>query len=124
TTLAGCASNYGNTSITDEKKVASVQVGKSTTKDVEAILGKPSFVNTEEGGEQIWMYQNVNVKGIAMIPFASLFGGTMKENNMSIRFNKKGVVKAVGNGEKAQFLVMPSSSTGDRWLGIAGDDLA
>ncbi|MCM3609158.1 outer membrane protein assembly factor BamE [Cupriavidus pauculus] len=100
TALAGCASNYGNSSITDEKKVASVQVGKSTTRDVEAILGKPSFVNTEEGGEQVWLYQNVNVNGTAFIPFASLFGSTMKENNMSIRFNKKGVVKALGNGEK------------------------
>lgn len=98
--LSGCASNYGNSSITDQDKVSQVQIGKSTTKDVETLLGKPSYVNTEEGGEQVWMYQNVNVKGSALIPFAALFGGTMKENNMQIRFNKKGVVKAIGNGEK------------------------
>jgi len=98
--MTGCASNYGNSAITDQSKVSAVQVGKSTTKDVEALLGKPNYVNTEEGGEQVWMYQNVNVKGSALIPFVSLFGGTMKENNMQIRFNKKGIVKAVGNGEK------------------------
>lgn len=98
--LGGCASNYGNSSITDEKKVSSIQIGKSTTKDVQTTLGKPSYVSTEEGGEQVWLYQNVNVKGTALIPFVALFGGTMKENNLSIRFNRKGVVKAVGNGEK------------------------
>ncbi|MDH0342097.1 outer membrane protein assembly factor BamE domain-containing protein [Chromobacterium haemolyticum] len=98
--LGGCATNYGNASITDDKKVSAIQIGKSTTKDVQSTLGKPSYVSTEEGGEQVWLYQNVNVSGKAMIPFVALFGGTMKENNMSIRFNRKGVVKAVGNGEK------------------------
>ncbi len=98
--VGGCATNYGNSSITDESKVSSIQAGKSTTKDVERTLGKPSYVELAESGEQIWTYQNVNVKGTAMIPFAALFGGTMKENNFTIRFSKKGIVKSVGSGEK------------------------
>jgi len=98
--LGGCATNYGNPSIADEKKVAAIEVGKSTTKDVEALLGKPSYVQTEEGGEQVWMYQNVNLKGSAFVPFAAMFGSTMSEKNLSVRFTKKGVVKATGAGQK------------------------
>ncbi len=96
----GCATNYGNASINDESKVSAIQVGKSTTKDVERDLGKPTHVEFADNGDQVWYYENVNVKGTAMIPFASLFGGTMKENNMTIRFTKKGVVKAMGSGER------------------------
>lgn len=98
--LGGCATNYGNPSIADEKKVAAIEVGKSTTKDVETLLGKPSYVQTEEGGEQVWTYQNVNLKGAAFVPFAAMFGSTMSEKNLSVRFTKKGVVKATGAGQK------------------------
>lgn len=97
--VGGCATNYGNTAITDDKKMSSIQIGKSTTKDVESTLGKPGYVELAESGEQVWTYQNINVKGTAMIPFAAMFGGTMKEKNFVVRFTKKGIVKSVGSGE-------------------------
>lgn len=97
--LAGCAQNYGNSAIKDSQKVESIQVGKTTIKEVEAMFGRPSHVETESNGEQVWMYQNVNVSGTAMIPFAAMFTKTMKEDNVSVRFSKNGVVKMVGRGE-------------------------
>jgi len=97
--LTGCASNFGNASIADDSKVSSIQVGKSTTKDVQATLGKPNFVSPEANGEQLWTYQHVQVDGKAYIPIVGLLGNNTHERNLVIRFGKNGVVKAVGSGE-------------------------
>lgn len=96
-TLSGCAT--GSTSITDEQKVSSIQIGKSTTRDVEQILGKPGNVELEENGEQVWTYQTVKTNATAFIPFANMTGHSMKEDNLTLRFNSKGVVKAMGRGQ-------------------------
>jgi outer membrane protein assembly factor BamE (lipoprotein component of BamABCDE complex) len=96
--LGGCATNYGNTSITDQNKVAAIHVGKSTMKDVRGLLGKPANVTLDANGEQVWDYTSVNVKGTAMIPLVGLFGNPMSTSSLAIRFNRKGVVIAMGNG--------------------------
>lgn len=96
-TLGGCAT--GSTSITDEQKVSSIQIGKSTTRDVEQILGKPGDVQLAENGEQVWTYQTVKTNAVAFIPFANMMGNSMKEDNLTVRFNSKGIVKAMGRGQ-------------------------
>ncbi|RDU99874.1 outer membrane protein assembly factor BamE domain-containing protein [Trinickia dinghuensis] len=96
-TLAGCVT--GNASITDEQKVSSIQIGRSTTHDVENILGKPGDVELQQGGEQVWTYQTVKTNAVAFIPFANMMGKSEQENNLTVRFNSKGVVTAMGRGQ-------------------------
>ncbi|MBN3792085.1 outer membrane protein assembly factor BamE [Burkholderia sp. Ac-20353] len=95
--LGGCAT--GSTSITDEQKISSIRVGKSTTQDVERTLGKPGDVQLEESGAQVWTYQTVKSSVLAFIPVANLLGNSMQEDNLTVRFNKKGVVTALGRGQ-------------------------
>lgn len=95
--LGGCAT--GSTSITDEQKISSIRVGKSTTQDVERTLGKPGEVQLEESGAQVWTYQTVKTNAIAFVPIANMLGKSMQEDNLTVRFNKKGVVTALGRGQ-------------------------
>lgn len=95
--VTGCVS--GADSIADESKVSKIQVGKTTSKDVEALLGKPGSVELSEGGEQVWTYQRVQTSPLAAIPFFNMMGNSMAENNLTIRFSKRGVVKALARGE-------------------------
>ena len=95
--LDGCTT--GSTAINDEQKVSSIQIGKSTTADVERLFGKPGGVQLDESGEQVWTYQSVKTNATAFIPFLNMTGDAIHENNISVRFNKKGVVKALGRGE-------------------------
>lgn len=96
-TLGGCVT--GNASITDEQKVSSIQIGKSTMQDVERTLGKPGDVALDRGGEQVWTYQTVKTNAVAFIPFANLMGKSEEEHNLTVRFNKRGVVTAMGRGQ-------------------------
>jgi len=95
--VTGCVS--GAASIADESKVSKIQIGKTTSKDVEVLLGKPSSVELGESGEQIWTYQRIQTSPLAAIPFFNMMGNSMAENNLTIRFNKRGVVKALARGE-------------------------
>ncbi|PAJ84960.1 outer membrane protein assembly factor BamE [Burkholderia ubonensis] len=96
--LGGCVS--GSTSITDEQKISSIRVGKSTTQDVERTLGKPGNVQREESGAQVWTYQTVKTSALAFIPIANMLGESFQEDNLTVRFNKKGVVTALGRGQQ------------------------
>ncbi|RQS66336.1 outer membrane protein assembly factor BamE [Burkholderia sp. Bp8963] len=82
-----------------QQKISSIRVGKSTTQDVERTLGRPGDVQLEEGGAQVWTYQTVNPSVLAFIPVANLLGKSMQEDNLTVRFNKKGVVTALGRGQ-------------------------
>lgn len=94
---AGCVT--GADSIADETKISKIQIGKTTNKDVEALLGRPGSVEIAESGEQVWTYQRVQTSPLAAIPFLNMMGNSIAENNITIRFNKKGVVKAMARGE-------------------------
>jgi len=95
--LTGCVT--GASSITDESKTSKIQIGRTTNKDVEALLGQPSSVELAESGEQVWTYQRVQTSPLATIPFFNMMGNSIAESSLTIRFNKKGVVKAVAKGE-------------------------
>lgn len=96
-TLGGCVT--GNASITDEQKISSIQVGKSTMQDVERAFGKPGDVELKQGGEQVWTYQTVKTNAVAFIPIANMMGKSEEEHNLTVRFNKKGVVTTMGPGQ-------------------------
>ena len=96
-TLVGCVT--GNASITDEQKISSIQIGKSTMQDVERAFGKPGDVELQQGGEQVWTYQTVKMNAVAFIPIANMLGKSEEEHNLTVRFNKKGVVTAMGRGQ-------------------------
>lgn len=97
--LTGCATSSGNSAITDDKKLASIQQGKTTTKEVESLLGRPSNVELAESGEQVWTYQRIDGSMMAAVPFLNMMGNNGKESTLTIRFTKKGVVKSMGRGE-------------------------
>lgn len=94
--VTGCAS-YGNSAAADQKTVGQIQKGKSTKADVERIMGKPNQGSFEDG-RSVWFYQNINVSGMALVPFASLLTNTMDEQNVTIYFDKTDVVEAVEVG--------------------------
>lgn len=95
--LGACAS--GTTAIADPNVVSKIQVGKSSMGDVEALLGKPSSTQLSENGETVWTYQTVKTNWKGLVPGLNLMGESMKEQNMTLRFTKKGVVKAMGSGQ-------------------------
>lgn len=97
--VTGCATSTGNSAITDPNTVAAIQPGKTTTKDVENMLGRPSNVELAESGEQVWTYQSIQNSAMASIPFLNMMGRNGTENTLTIRFTKKGVVKAMGRGQ-------------------------
>ncbi|KQY88265.1 outer membrane protein assembly factor BamE [Pelomonas sp. Root1444] len=97
TALAGCAT--GSQAIADPNKVAQIQPGKTTTKQVEDLLGKPGDVSLEANGEKVWTYQRVQQSWKAFVPGLNMTGDSMHEQNLTIRFDRNGVVKAVGAGE-------------------------
>ncbi|CAJ4332526.1 lipoprotein [Burkholderia pseudomallei] len=96
--LFGCAS-YGNDAISDQQKVSSIQVGKTSKADVKNVLGTPGNVAFADNGDEIWTYQHVSTSAAAYIPFVGLFKNGIHEDNLTIRFNSRGVVKAVGQGK-------------------------
>lgn len=97
TFLTGCAT--GSQAIADPNKVAQIQPGKTTTQQVEGLLGKPGDVALEASGEKVWTYQRVEQSWKAFVPGLNMTGDSMREQNLTIRFDKNGVVKAVGAGE-------------------------
>lgn len=97
TALTGCAT--GSQAIADPNKVAQIQPGKTTSKQVEDLLGKPGDVSLEANGEKVWTYQRVQQSWKAFVPGLNMTGDSMHEQNLTIRFDRNGVVKAVGAGE-------------------------
>ncbi len=95
--MTGCAT--GTQAIADQDKVAQIQPGKTTSKQVEALLGKPGDVALEAGGEKVWTYQRVEQSWKAFVPGLNVTNGAMREQNLVIRFDRNSVVKAVGAGE-------------------------
>ncbi|MFM0265577.1 outer membrane protein assembly factor BamE domain-containing protein [Paraburkholderia sediminicola] len=96
--LFGCAS-YGNESISDQQKVSQIQVGKTTKGDVKNVLGMPGNVSFADNGDEIWTYQHVSTNAAAYIPFVGLFKNGINEDNLTVRFSSRGIVKAVGQGK-------------------------
>lgn len=96
---SGCANNGASPTIADDTKVATIKPGKSTTKDVEAVFGRPSSVDFMEKGEQVWTYQHVAMGPLAYVPFLNMTGNSGKESSLVIRFSNKGVVKEYRQGQ-------------------------
>jgi outer membrane protein assembly factor BamE (lipoprotein component of BamABCDE complex) len=93
--LTGCATTSGNASIVDQNKVASIKEGKSTTADVESILGAATDKDPAPDGGQTWSYMYSKTSGKEWIPVVGLMGGNVTSNTLKIVFNKKGVVTQV-----------------------------
>ena len=96
--MAGCAQNFGQDTIRDESKVSQIKVGKSTTKDVEALLGTPNSTQ-RMGNELTWTYVSTNVHANAYVPFLNMAGNTMDSQNLTVTFDGRGLVKAVDKGQ-------------------------
>jgi outer membrane protein assembly factor BamE (lipoprotein component of BamABCDE complex) len=97
TAFAGCTT--GSQAIADPNKVAQIQPGKTNTKQVEDLLGKPEDDSLQANGEKVWTYQRVQQGWNAFDPGLNMAGDSMHEQNLTIRFDRNGVVKAVGAGE-------------------------
>ena len=98
--LGGCASTMGQDSIRDESKVSQIVVGKSTTKDVQALLGEPNST-MRDGNKLAWVYVSTKTNAAAYIPFVNMVGGGNRgdSENMTITFDSKGVVRAIDHGQ-------------------------
>jgi outer membrane protein assembly factor BamE (lipoprotein component of BamABCDE complex) len=99
--LSGCAS-FGSKQLTSSDIVSQIQVGQSTKSDVKKLLGEPMnvvFVDTEE--DWYYSYTRSTVRPASFIPLVGIFAGgsDMQTYNLTIRFNKDGVVQNVGKGE-------------------------
>ena len=103
-TLLGCGS-YGSKSITSDELVSQVKVGQSTKADVKRILGDPAFVNFTESMEEVWQYNYSRSEASAstFIPVVGAFIGSQdtEMHTLTIRYDKNGVVKAVGKGKSS-----------------------
>lgn len=97
--LTGCATSTGTAGVADQSKLATIKTGKTTMKDVKALLGQPASVDLTESGEQVWMYQRTDVSAKAYIPFLNMTSGAITSKSLTIRFSKSGVVKAMAGGE-------------------------
>jgi len=98
----GCA-HVGNKQITNKEVISKIKIGTSTKGDVRKLCGEPSKVTFAESGDVTWdyVYAKSHMKGTTFIPVVGLFaGGTKVENTtLTVRFNKDGIVKAVGTGK-------------------------
>lgn len=91
----GCATTSGTAAIANPDTVAAIQVGKSTMKDVLALLGQPMDKDLGNDNGELWLYSFTQVSGINYIPVVSLFGGNVTADTLKIAFNKKGIVTKV-----------------------------
>jgi outer membrane protein assembly factor BamE (lipoprotein component of BamABCDE complex) len=95
--LTACST--GTVAIKDQSLVSKIHIGRSTTKDVELLLGKPVHVELSENGETVWSYVATDTSWKAFVPGLNMTGDSIKSQDMVIRFSKQGVVKAMGSGE-------------------------
>ena len=100
TEFAGCASTMGQDSIRDQSKISQIVVGKSTTKDVEAILGEPNSTMRDEK-HLAWVYVSTKTNTAAYIPFANMIGNGNRgdSKNLTVTFDSKGIVSAMDWGQ-------------------------
>ncbi len=97
--LTGCA--IGNAEITDKNKVSQIQEGKTTKKEVQALLGEPDSV-FRDNGEEIWTYNHAKTSAKAYIPIiGTMFKDKFTANNLTIKFDRRGIVVGIYNS-KAQ----------------------
>ncbi len=95
----GCATakgTVGNKAITDPAVVAKIEKGKSLKADVKTLLGEPSTVDFTDAGFEKWLYTYMETTFRV-----SAFGGgghSIKTTNLTIQFDKEGVVQNFGVG--------------------------
>lgn len=122
--LFACAtsskSKMGTKEITEDEILAQIKPGQSTKEDVKALLGTPQKFNFTDNDEEIWEYmfrgdqqKHRNYSPLSFIPIPYLgtavgaaqgMKGTRQANTgyqLTIRFTKEGIVKAMGRGEIA-----------------------
>lgn len=88
--MSGCVyGKFGNPSITDQSKVAQVQVGQ-TKEQVKQILGEPTGTKFSANDEEIWVYSYSYTR--------ETIGATTYTFRLSVLFNKNGTVKNVSKG--------------------------
>lgn len=88
--LGGCAT--GTAAINDKTTVESIKPGKTTVREVEALLGKPGHTSLERNGEKVYSYYRTETNAKAYVPFLNMTGGVAESKALRIRFNRKGVV--------------------------------
>jgi outer membrane protein assembly factor BamE (lipoprotein component of BamABCDE complex) len=100
TLVGGCASTMREDSIRDQSKISQIVVGKSTTKDVQALLGEPEST-MRDGDRLAWVYVSTQTNAAAYIPFVNMMGSGTRGNskNLTITFNSRGVVSALDWGQ-------------------------
>lgn len=98
--LCGCYSSSTGTKM-DTNQVSKIEKGKTTRKEVEAMLGTPSHVAMMAEGRRVMTYHfnetNARVKGQSFIPFYGAFGGGSKMDShqqaLQINLDKNGIVE-------------------------------
>lgn len=81
--VSGCATS-GNSSLTNQASVDSIQINKTTKDDISKMFGAPTGRATSNEGET-WSYNYTSMK---MIPFFS----HADVRQLTVVFNKRGVV--------------------------------
>ena len=100
TALAGCAASMGNSSMKGESNSSLSQKlikGKTTESQVAGMFGQPYTKSFAGNGDPEWSYtRNTERNGVlSYVPVVGLFANAQTDTNknLTILFNKKGVVK-------------------------------
>lgn len=107
--MSACVSSGGSTAINDKETVKQIVTGKTTKAELSTMIGEPSMTDFTEDGREKWFYQTWssdysagNAASIAVgsiVPYAGmLFGGKETNKNLTVIFDKKGVVQNFSAG--------------------------
>ena len=100
TALAGCGASEGNSAIKNEsnaKLSQKIVKGQTTESQIIQMFGKPTKKEFAGNGDPEWTYSRTATHNgiLAYVPVVGLFAHAQTENNknLTILFNKKGIVK-------------------------------
>lgn len=89
--LNGCAIGASQP-VEDSAAVSTIKKGVTNQQDILTKFGSPSDKSTDEKGNSVWHYQRVRTSALGFIPGLNMLGQSQKNNELTIRFNAKGVV--------------------------------
>ncbi|HAT31142.1 MAG TPA: hypothetical protein DCW29_09910 [Janthinobacterium sp.] len=95
TALAACATsgNGAMKTLSQQDTVRIITIGKSTRADVKLAFGDASVTHFDNGYE-LWLYQVGVAKIVDSLPLLNLLASSAdNERELSILFNKSGIVK-------------------------------
>lgn len=97
----GCAT-AGNKQIAETGTVAKIEAGKSTKAEVKALVGEPTKVTFRDDNTEVWqyVYKRSQMRPASFVPVVKWFAGgvDVTGNNLTIVFNRDGIVQKVGSG--------------------------